>query len=407
MTVRSYKSIVSALKTIPADSPCHFITPNISRTAALKYQNHTVPIIRPELINHNENNSTNNDQNENKEANSSNIFTTRTDLKTAVRKVCSQLRIKINSGKSRQYKIPIFTKNTTTEEQEKELHEIPIIKQRKFRFNENNYKPTESELQSAPYTPPPRINIFTVTDTTPPATSSKQLKGLNSDLFNLAFKNRFCHQKHIYKCKFFSLNYWYTSHFMGKARKSKPGVAFMMLDLGMLNSLDLKISDPPNAMKMNYRPLKRKVEASKTRKLIKKLFFGEFQKFDMIKDRDGMYMFKVGVVAHTAEEKEMLKADIQKALMRVRSLKQDALKHTAAVDDRKLNWREVWNVCDGLGVPRIEPSTSVQEPGKKSKSPSKWKNGSKGKSNKNQKGQNNQKNTRNTRTKRSEGEPDI
>ncbi|GME75167.1 unnamed protein product [Ambrosiozyma monospora] len=415
MTLQKYQNIVSALKTISADSPCHFTTPNINRTAALKYQNHTIPIIRPELTRHNENISPNSNQDGNKDTNSSNKFTTRTDLKTAMRKVCNQLRIKINSGKSRQYKTPIFTKNPTTEEQERQLAEIPIIKQKTFRFSEEKYMPTEAELQSTTSKLPPQINTFTVTDSTPPATNSKQLRGINSDLFGLAFKNGGWNQKPIYQCRLFNLTYWHPSYFMGRVRKSKPGVAFMLLNnLGMLNTETLKIPNPPEVMKMNYHPLKRKVESGKTRRLIKKLFFDEFSKHGMIKDRDGTYLFKVGIVAHTAKEKEILKEDIKKALANVRNLKEHSFRPAAtAAEDRKLNWKAVWKVCDDLGVPRIESFTlarsTTKDPvdnpvdnpikylvdvpvGKKSKASSKRKRGRKGKQNKSKRSQDSRRN---------------
>lgn len=212
---------------------------------------------------------------------------------------------------------------------------------RKFSFNNEDFPISATKLKYAPSEfPESRYPI--VKKDTPICTDFRQLKGPNSDLYTLAVLRGITRQKSLYKCKWFTFNYWHSTTYLGRILKSRPGIMLVCHNFNIFNSnVEIKGNIPSSMQNSSY-PFKFSVYRTKMRKLLRKHFMELYLRDEQFaKTFDGFYKFSCVLFPLTDGELEDFAQHIALCLEKVSKIDLKGVKDAALKDNNKLPWHEV------------------------------------------------------------------
>ena len=221
---------------------------------------------------------------------------------------------------------------------------------RKFSFNNEDFPISATKLKYAPSEfPESRYPI--VKRDTPICTDFRQLKGPNSDLYTLAVLRGITRQKSLYKCKWFTFNYWHSSTYLGRILKSRPGIMLVCHNFNIFNSnVEIKGNIPSSIQNSSY-PFKFSVYRTKMRKLLRKHFMELYLRDEQFaKTFDGFYRFSCVLYPLTDRELEDFIQHIALCLEKVSKIDLNSVKNAALKDDSKIPWHEVSKVLSRNNV---------------------------------------------------------
>lgn len=207
---------------------------------------------------------------------------------------------------------------------------------RSFKYDARDYPIPENRLKSAPFEF--AESKFPIVDkNTPICTDAKLLKGVNNDLFVVAFAKGLTKKRSLHKCKWFFFNYWHSSTFCGSILKSRPGVMVTCHNTHIFNSTSEITGKIPSEIQNTSYPFKYAVYRTRVKKLTRKAFMDHYLKNRKVSERyDGLYKFSVSLYPTTESEIEDFKKNIELCIDKVSKIDLAALEKEGRTDFAKL-----------------------------------------------------------------------
>lgn len=209
---------------------------------------------------------------------------------------------------------------------------------KKFKLKSEDFLISDKELKQAKTSfPDSRFSI--IKNDEPLFKEYTQLKGPNSDLYTIGLLNGLTKQKHLYKCKWFTFNYWHSNTYMGQIVKSRPGIMIICHNANIFN-LDSKISgNIPSTIQNSSYPFKSSVYRSKLRKLVRKMFLELYLEDEGFAETfDGFYRFSFTLYPQTGEDQDDLRANIKASLNK---LSNSNIKNKSSNMNHRIPWGDV------------------------------------------------------------------
>lgn len=283
-------------------------------------------------------------------------------LEKSLNKIKEQLGLKYhNEFQSQNVSVEQIHLDVTLYDSEKRTMKAPnIVPIPKFTFNSNDFPLTTEEVRSAPSEFPesryPIVNI----KKHPICKDYRELKGPNSDLYTLAILRGLGKQKSLYKCKWFSLNYWHSTTYLGKILKSRPGIMILCHNWNIFNSNSQITGNVPASIQNKSYPFKFSVYRAKLRKIIRKHFLDIYlQNPKLAANYDGFYRFSCTLYPRTDDDLQDLIKNIKIALNKLSELD---LKNQEITQKElsKMPWYDINRVLSRNNVPVLGPSSFIK-----------------------------------------------
>lgn len=283
-------------------------------------------------------------------------------LKEAIKKIRGQLNLPVEEAWTKGPKAIYVSKQPLPKVAD--LTELPPIEEIK-RFELPKFEFNDDELKKSPTVTFPE-SIY------PPGSkmvpnSPSMIKGVNEELYSLAYTNGIINFKSHFNCKWFQVVYFHPLHYISKISKSSPAILVSFANNNIFNQeKSINLNDVSSKFYNSAFPFKYATGRHQVKKIITEAIFNIYQSnSNLFTKYGGTYKFSNKLYPKSKEDIDDFNESINKALNTVFKIPNGKLMADVKSADSKLHWRSVEKVFKKFQMEPIKPHFNIEKSEKK------------------------------------------
>lgn len=198
-------------------------------------------------------------------------------------------------------------------------------------------------------------------------TRPSMIKGVNEELYSIAFSSRVVHSKPHFNCKWFQVTYFDPQHYISKIAKSSPSLLVTFSNNNIFNQQKpINMNDVSSKFHNVAFPFKLATGRHRMKKMLRERIFETYNKdpqlFDMF---GGSLKFTLKLYPHAPEQEKEFNACVHKALQTIFCVPREKLMEDVKLYDRKIPWRATEKIMAKFGKKALKPYYEAHHSGTK------------------------------------------